>query len=242
MKNDLVVPQEHLLSALALLPDDEWLTDDLTADQREYWHELKRGYLKLGDELDAFFSGRETTLGNTKKDREIGIIADYYITLYWLIQINFSAIKKFFQKVYCPPDLADIEELDSPATLFKSLLWCEALSYFDLCTKGHFTWTPSGSLKERKLIGILRDKSISHHKRLQAQRKLKPQINRLRKMLQNPFDPHFPKWLVLEACYREAPKNQRLKNKLDDFNLCFERLEQTSFKNLRKKAQGFGFK
>jgi hypothetical protein len=236
-----VISQEHLLSTLAKVPDEEWLAPDLTDDQRKYWHELKSGYIRLGNELDAYFNGQETTLTSTKKDREIGIIADYYISLYSLIQVNFSAIKKVFQEVYCPPELYEIEELKSPGTLFKSLIWCEALFHFDICTKGHFTWTPSGSLKERELINILRDQSISKHKRLQAQRKLRPQIAEFKNELKNQFSPLCPTRLVIEACQKEARKNSRVKNKLDDFNLCFERLDQTLYKNLRKKAKGFGF-
>ena len=238
---NLVISQEHLLSALAELPDEEWLTSDLTEDQRKYWHELKRGYIRLGNELDAYFNGQESTLANTKKEREIGIIADFYISFYSLIQVNFSAIKKVFQQVYCPPELAEIQELDSPKTLFKSLLWCDALSLFSICQKGHFTWTPSGSIKERRLINILRDKSNPKHKRLQAQNKLRRQIKELDNDLKNKYSPNFPKLLIIEVCQKEARKNLRVKNKLDDYNRCFDRLDQISSKNLRKKTKGFGF-
>lgn len=234
---DLVISQEHLLSALAKVPDEEWLTPDLTDDQKKYWHELKRGYIRLGNELNAYFNGIETLLTNKKKERKIGIIADYYLSLYSLIQVNFSAIKKIFQEVFCPPELAEIKELDSPATLFQALISCEALFHFHCCTKGHFTWTPSGSLKERKLINTLRDRSIPKHKRIQATRKLRPHIAEFK----NELELHLPRSLVIEACQREARTNPRLKNKLDDFNRYFERLEQTSYKNLRKKAKGFGF-
>ncbi len=235
---DLVISREHqILSALAKVPDEEWLKLDSTEDQRKYWYQLKEGYTKLVNELNAYFNGQETTLTNTKKERQIGIVADYYISLYSLIQVNFSAIKKVFQEVYCPPELADIIELESPGTLFKALIWCEALFFFHRCIKGYFTWSPSVSLKERKLINILRDKSNPKHKRLQAKRKLRPQIAEFK----NEFYLHLPRFLVIEACQKEARKNPRLKYKLDDFNRCFERLEQTSYKNLRKKTKGFGF-
>jgi hypothetical protein len=235
---DLVISQEEqILSALAKVPDEEWLNPDLTEDQRKYWYQLKEGYTKLELELNAYFNGQQTTLTNTKKDRGIGVLADYYISLYSLIQVGFSAIKKIFQEVFCPPELAEIKELESPGTLFKALIWCESLFAFNCCTKGYFTWTPSGALKERKLMNTLRDKSIPKHKRIQAQRKLKPKIAEVK----NDFYFHLPRSLVIEACQKEAQTNQRLKNKLDDFNRCFERIEQTSSKNLRKKAKGFGF-
>lgn len=234
---NLAIFKEHLLSVLAKVPDEEWLTPDLTEDQRKYWYQLKEGYIRLGLELDTYYAGQETTLANKKSDREIGILADYYISLYSLIYANFLAIKKIFQQVYCPPELYEIEELQAPGTLFKSLIMLEAMFLFHCCTKGYFTWTPSGALKERKLIDTLRDKSIPKHKRIQAQRKLKPKIAEIK----NEFYFHQPKSLVIEACQKEARTNQRIKDKLNDYNRCFERLEQTSFKNLRKKTKGFGF-
>ena len=234
---NLAIFKEHLLSVLAKVPDEEWLTPDLTEDQRKYWYQLKEGYIRLGLELDTYYAGQETTLANKKSDREIGILADYYISLYSLIHANFLAIKKIFQQVYCPPELYEIEELKAPGTLFKSLIMLEAMFLFHCCTKGYFTWTPSGALKERKLIDTLRDKSIPKHKRIQAQRKLKPKIAEIK----NEFYFHQPKSLVIEACQKEARTNQRIKDKLNDYNRYFERLEQTSFKNLRKKTKGFGF-
>lgn len=234
---NLVSSQKYILSALAQVPDEEWLTPDLTDDQRKYWYQLKQGYIKLGLELDAYFSGQETTLKDTNRDKEIGILADYYTSLYSLIHVNFSNIKRVFQQTYFIFDLYEIEELNSPGTLFKSLIMLEAMFLFHSCTKGYFTWTPSGALKERKLIFTLRDKSISEHKRIQAQRKLKPKIAEIKKE----FFFHLPRKLVIEACQKEARTNQRIKNKLDDYHRYFERLEQTSFKNIRRKAKGFGF-
>lgn len=234
---DLITPQKYLLSALAEVPDQEWLTNDLTDDQRKYWYQLKQGYTQLGLELDVYFTGQETTLINTKKDREIGILADYYTSLYALIHANFSAIKKIFQQTFCPPELYEIEELSSPGTLLKSLIMLESMFLFHSCTKGYFTWTPSGALKERKLICTLKDKTISKNRRIQAARQLKPKITEIKKE----FFFHLPKSLVIEACQKSARTNQRIKDKLDDHNRYFERLEQTSYKNLRKKAKGFGF-
>ncbi len=77
---------------------------DLTEDQKKYWHELKRGYIRLGNELNAYFNGKETTITNTKHNREIGVLADYYLSLYSLIQVNFFSYQKYFsKKFFCPP-------------------------------------------------------------------------------------------------------------------------------------------